>query len=62
MRLLKTLLRQAVPAMEVFLDMDDLEGGGGIEFVDMSEHVMLFISDGYVRGYASLARRTYLPT
>jgi len=47
MRLTKTRLLGMVPDLVVFLDVDDLEEGRGQEYVDRSETVLIFVSDGY---------------
>ena len=52
MNMLKVALGLAVPTLKVFLDIDDMEEGRGLEYVDQSECVVLFLSDGYVSAAA----------
>ena len=56
MNMLKTSLELAVPTLKVFLDIDDMEEGRGLEYVDQSECVVLFFSEGYVSAAAQYSR------
>jgi len=47
MRVVKTRLKEMVPMMVVFLDIDDLEEGRGAEYVDASSVCLIFCSGGY---------------
>ena len=49
MRLLKTRLAVMMPSLRVFLDVDDLKEGRGMEGVDGSHVVLVFCTDGYFR-------------
>lgn len=56
MRITKERLRYLVPDLKVFLDVDDLYEGRGAEYVDKSQLVCVFCSDGYfsVRATATI--------
>lgn len=47
MRVVKTRLNEMIPGLRVFLDVDDLKEGRGMEYVDRSDVVLIFCSDGY---------------
>ena len=47
MRITKERLRTILPDLKVFLDVDDLDAGTGVEYVDKSTHVLCFLSAGY---------------
>ena len=47
MRVIKQRLMEMVPNLVVFLDVDDLTDGKGAEYVDKSEAVLIFLSNGY---------------
>ena len=47
MRIVKQRLLEMVPEIRVFLDVDDLKEGRGSEDVEVSQHVLIFISRGY---------------
>lgn len=47
MRIVKQKLLEMMPGAAVFLDVDDLTEGRGMEFVDRSETVLIFVSKGY---------------
>ena len=47
MRIVKQRLLELVPALAVFLDVDDLKEGRGAEYVDRSNVVLVLVSNGY---------------
>ena len=47
MRVVKQRLLEMIPELCVFLDVDDLAGGKGAEYVDLSRVVLVFASEGY---------------
>ena len=49
MRLLKVRLREMMPSLRIFLDVDDLKEGRGMEGVDCSHVVLVFCTDGYFK-------------
>ena len=49
MRLLKVKLSSLMPSLRVFLDVDDLKEGRGMEGIDCSHVVLVFCTDGYFR-------------
>lgn len=49
MRIVKQRLLEMIPNLRVFLDVDDLKDGKGGEYVDISEVVLVFVSEGYFK-------------
>ena len=47
MRVVKQRLLEMLPDARIFLDVDDLQEGRGAEYVDCSETILIFVSDGY---------------
>ena len=47
MRIVKQRLLEQIPDLAVFLDVDDLHEGRGAEYVLSSEHILIFLSQGY---------------
>lgn len=47
MRIVKLRLREMIPEIRVFLDVDDLKEGKGAEYVDASLVTLVFVSSGY---------------
>ena len=47
MRQTKDRLLELIPKVKVFLDVYDLTEGRGAESVDLSEHILVMISEGY---------------
>ena len=47
MRIAKQRLVEMIPAARVFLDIDDLKEGRGMEYVDQSRAVLVHVSSGY---------------
>ena len=47
MRIIKQRLKEMMPDIAVFLDVDDLAEGKGAEYVDVSCVSLIFVSDGY---------------
>jgi hypothetical protein len=46
-RIIKQRLREMIPEMVVFLDVDDMKEGRGAEYLDVSETFLIFVSSGY---------------
>ena len=47
MRIIKQRLLEMIPELRVFLDVDDMKEGRGAEYLDRSQLVVIFVSDGY---------------
>jgi len=54
MRVVKTRLKEMVPGMKVFLDVDDLHEGRGVHDVDKSESLLAFVTPSYLRSANSM--------
>lgn len=49
MRLTKVRLLEMIPGLRIFLDVDDLTEGRGVESIDVSSSVLVFLSAGYLQ-------------
>jgi len=47
MRLLKVKLKEMMPALRIFLDVDDLKEGRGMEGIDSTHVILTFLTQGY---------------
>ena len=47
MRLLKVKLKEMMPSLRIFLDVDDLKEGRGMEGVDSTHVILTFLTQGY---------------
>ena len=47
MRIVKERVNALIPGLRVFLDVDDLKEGKGGEYVDCSDHVLVFVTSSY---------------
>ena len=49
MRVIKMRLKEMMPTLRVFLDVDDLKEGRGMQDVDRSFTVLIFVTEGYFK-------------